>query len=158
METLAIDPGPTESGWVIWDGTRVVQSGVSDNDFVLAWLLHQARGKLLAIEMIRSYGMSVGASVFETCVWVGRFQQIGIMTGKRVILCYRPDVKIHHCKSPKAKDGNVRQALIDRIGEPGTKKNPGGTYGVKSHAWAALAVAVYARDLEDARAAGVVPF
>ena len=43
----------------------------------------------------------------------------------------------------RAKDGNVRQALIDLIGEQGTKKNKGPTYGISSHSWAALAVAVY---------------
>jgi hypothetical protein len=40
----------------------------------------------------------------------------------------------------------VRQALIDRLGLQGTKKAPGPTYGIKSHEWAALAVAVYGWD------------
>jgi len=57
---------------------------------------------------------------------------------------YRKEVKIYLCGSMKAKDPNIRQALIDRLGDPGTKKNPGPTYGVKSHAWSALAVAVTA--------------
>jgi hypothetical protein len=46
----------------------------------------------------------------------------------------------------RAKDQNIRQALIDRLGPPGTKKNPGPTYGVTSHMWSALAVAVTAHD------------
>jgi len=44
----------------------------------------------------------------------------------------------------RAKDANIRQALLDLIGPQGTKKTPGPTYGIKSHTWAALAVAVYA--------------
>jgi hypothetical protein len=44
----------------------------------------------------------------------------------------------------RAKDANIRQALIDKIGPQGTKAQPGPTYGIKSHSWAALAVAVYA--------------
>jgi hypothetical protein len=55
-------------------------------------------------------------------------------------------VKLHLCNSPRAKDGNVRQALIDRVGPQGTKKGQGPTYGIKSHEWAALAVAVYGWD------------
>ena len=59
---------------------------------------------------------------------------------------YRQDVKLHLCKSNKAKDGNIRQALIDKLGPQGTKKYPGPTYGIKSHAWAALGVAVTAAE------------
>ena len=63
-------------------------------------------------------------------------------------LVYREDVKLHLCGSPRAKDANIRQALIDRWGGKaeavGTVKKPGPLYGVKSHAWSALAVAVTA--------------
>jgi hypothetical protein len=93
--------------------------------------------------MIASYGMAVGREVFETCVWIGRFAEIA---RQPVQLVYRRDVKLHLCHSPRAKDANVRQALIDRLGPQGTKKNPGPTYGMKSHLWAALAVGVYAMD------------
>jgi hypothetical protein len=34
--------------------------------------------------------------------------------------------------------------LIDKLGVVGTKKNPGPLFGMKSHAWAALGVAVTA--------------
>lgn len=40
----------------------------------------------------------------------------------------------------------MRQALIDRFGAPSTKKAPGLLYGVSSHMWAALALAVCAHD------------
>ncbi|MGH7470493.1 MAG: hypothetical protein ACRENP_21315 [Longimicrobiales bacterium] len=53
---------------------------------------------------------------------------------------------MHLCKNPKAKDQNIRQALIDLLGAPGTKKNPGPTYGISGDAWSALAIAVTARD------------
>ncbi|HSX63429.1 MAG TPA: hypothetical protein VLF15_01745 [Pseudoxanthomonas sp.] len=144
---LAIDPGTTESGWVLFEGGSVRDSGVCSNEMMLRML--QMRSLVggpdmsLAIEMVASYGMAVGREVFETCVWIGRFQQAW-HTPEAVKLVYRKDVKLHLCGSPRAKDPNIRQALIDKLGPPGTKRAPGGTYGVKSHAWAALAVAVTA--------------
>lgn len=100
---------------------------------------------ILAIEMVASYGMPVGREVFETVRWIGRFQQAW-SEPEAVKLVYRQDVKLHLCKSVRAKDANIWQALKDRFGEPGTAKNPGKLYGVKSHARAALAVALTVYD------------
>lgn len=143
MSILAIDPGPVESGWCYLDRGRVLASGTAPNEL----MLNQVRGEwysnveTVAIEMIASYGMAVGREVFETCVWIGRFQQAwGNPDAVRLI--YRRDVKLHLCGNTKAKDANIRQALLDLLGPQGTKKAPGPTYGVKSHAWAALGVAV----------------
>ncbi len=145
---LAIDPGTTESGWVILDGMRVVGAGVCPNADMLGMLRRAADApdapggvETLAIEMIASYGMSVGREVFETCVWIGRMQQTW-RDPESVRLVYRRDVKLHLCGSARAKDANIRAALIDLLGPAGTKKQPGPTFGVKSHAWAALGVAV----------------
>jgi hypothetical protein len=93
--------------------------------------------------MVASYGMPVGREVFETCVWIGRFQQ-SWRYPEAVKLVYRRDVKLHLCGNSRAKDANIRQALIDKLGPVGTKSAPGPLYGVKSHAWAAVAVAVTA--------------
>jgi hypothetical protein len=95
----------------------------------------------VACEMIASYGMAVGASTFETCVWIGRFIEVARV---EVELIYRKDIKLFLCGTMRAKDANIRQALLDRIGPHGTKAQPGPTYGIKSHTWAALAVAVFA--------------
>lgn len=143
---LALDPGTTESGWCAFDGQRPVFSGVTLNHVLLGRLaLDRLSDDTLAIEMVASYGMPVGREVFETCVWIGRFQQAW-RDPEAVKLVYRKDVKLHLCGSPRAKDANIRQALIDRLGPIGTKSAPGPLYGVKSHAWAALAVAVTAFD------------
>jgi hypothetical protein len=142
MEILAIDPGPEESGWCIYRGGRVMASGVMSN-YKLRDEIQQGISYVLAIEMIASYGMAVGREVFETCVQIGRFIECAPVRIE-VRLVYRKDVKMHLCGTPRAKDANIRQALIDKIGPQGTKKAPGPTYGVKSHAWAALAVAVTA--------------
>lgn len=147
---LAVDPGTTESGFVLMQGRRIVQSGVEDNHAMLKRVASSG-AETLAIEMIASYGMAVGKEVFQTCVWVGRFQQAW-HSPDSVKLVFRKDVKLHLCGSPRAKDANIRASLIDRYGPGkeiavGNKKNPGRLYGVKSHAWAALAVAVTVSDL-----------
>ena len=104
---------------------------------------------ILAIEMIASYGMPVGREVFETCVWIGRMVQVS-HDPDNVVLVYRQAVKLHLCGTPRAKDSNIRQALLDlypRTGggktpQIGTKALPGPLYGVTSHAWPALGVAI----------------
>lgn len=145
---LAIDPGTEKSGWVRYEGQRVVDSDVSTNAEILD-MIDAGGFDELAIEMIASYGMAVGREVFETCVWIGRFIEC-FRDPAAVRLIYRRDVKLHLCGSPKAKDPNIRASLIDRFGGKdkaiGRKATPGPLYGVKSHAWAALAVAVTAAE------------
>ena len=79
----------------------------------------------LALEMIASYGMAVGKEVFETCVWIGRFQQKWRWPAE-VRFVYRQDVKLHLCGSPRAKDANIRQALLDMFPSTGGGKIDGG--------------------------------
>lgn len=148
---FSLDPGTTQTGYVLYEDGIVGESGVMDNEAMLAKLQDFARWQpnvpmTLAIEMIASYGMAVGREVFETCVWIGRFQQAW-HTPDDVQLVYRRIVKLHLCESAKAKDTNIWQALVDRFGEPGTKKAPGKLYGVRSHARAALALAVTVADI-----------
>ena len=67
---------------------------------------------------------------------------------------------MHLCGHPRAKDPNIRQALLDRFGPGrekalGTKKAPGALYGIKGDEWAALAVAITWWDQQiDKRKAG----
>ena len=74
--------------------------------------------------MVASYGMPVGKEVFDTCVWIGIYVQQAHELGKSTEFIYRKDEKMNICHSMKAKDSNIRQALIDRFGQVGTKKNP----------------------------------
>jgi hypothetical protein len=151
MTLLAIDPGPIQSAWLIYEDGRPTEFGIDPNDVVLA-ILGESTADDLAVEMIASYGMPVGAEVFETCIFIGRLLQLweGTNDGE-THLVYRKAVKLHLCGSARAKDANVRQALIDRYGPGkdaaiGRKANPGALHGVTSHIWSALAVAVYAAD------------
>ena len=80
---------------------------------------------------------------------IGRIVEIAFARQRQCRLVYRSEVKMHLCHTAKAKDGNIRQALIDKYGEPGTKKKPGKLYGVASHIWPALAVADFYLSLPD---------
>ncbi len=143
---LAVDPGPTHSAFVALDadGKTLLRFGKLENDQLLALLPEwNAPDAELVVEMIASYGMAVGREVFETVYWIGRFVQVWPGRADRM---FRGTVKLHLCRSVRAKDGNVRQALIDRWGGKeagvGTKRKPGQLYGVSGDVWAALAVAV----------------
>lgn len=156
MRVLAIDPGNTHSGYCIYDteAKSVVARGKMPNENLRAEILFRPNADHLAIEMIASYGMAVGKSVFDTCVWIGRYIECWGRDHTRV---YRKDVKMHLCGDSRAKDGNIRRSLIDRFPatgggkEPsiGTKKQPGPLYGFSGDMWAALGVAVtYAETMQ----------
>lgn len=144
---VAIDPGPTQSAWIVAEESngriiRIIGHGISANQSAVEDAnRHVCGATRCAIEMVACYGMAVGAEVFDTCVWIGRFIE---RLRDEPIRVYRRDVKMHLCGSMRAKDPNVRQALIDKYGPPGTKAQKGLLYGIKSHLWAALAVADYA--------------
>jgi hypothetical protein len=149
---LAIDPGNVQSAFVLYDG-EIKSSAIIANDALVEGIKNLESPFTLAIEMIASYGMPVGKEVFDTCVWIGRFVQANYEAHHleaENTLIYRKDVKMHFCQSMRAKDSNIRQALLDRFGGKdtaiGTKKAPGPLYGVKADAWSALAVALYYQD------------
>lgn len=151
-EILAIDPGPAESAWLIYDpstrrpraASKVPNAALLSELPALAGSADTGLRRGVAIEMIASYGMAVGREVFETCLWIGRFMQA--VSPEAVRLVYRQEVKLHLCRSARAKDANIRQALIDSIGPRGTKKEPGPTYGLSGDCWSALGVAVTAAE------------
>lgn len=140
MTIIGIDPGTSQSGIVVIRDGKIVDSGCWPNERVreeVSTIGHD----LLAIEWIQSMGMSVGKEVFETCMWAGRFAE----TSKANLVRFVPRgrIKLHHCGSARAKDGNIVQSMKDKHGDKGTKKDPGFFFGVSSHAWQACAVALY---------------
>lgn len=139
MRILAIDPGNVESAFVVWNGEKIEHFGKFAN-YTLMVCIKEFKFDYdqCAIEMVASYGMSVGQTIFDTCVWIGRFYE----NAHDVSLVYRKDVKMHLCGQTRAKDSNIIQALKDRFGEKGTKKNPGLTYGLSKDVWQAFALAV----------------
>jgi hypothetical protein len=148
MIYLAIDPGPERSAWCEYDSElqKPLDADILDNCDLLSVcrLLNTDSGKpyknqWLLVEGMACYGMAVGASVFTTVLWSGRFIEASQLPWH---LVYRKDVKMHLCGNMQSKDPNIRRALLDRFGEKGTKKNPGVLYGYKDDMFSALAIAV----------------
>lgn len=152
IKILAIDPGNIESGYatIQMPDFKLLNFGKVKNEDLLGmleeWYIGGSNIEAVAIEMVASYGMAVGKSVFDTCVWIGRFTQA--LDGLDIDYVYRKDEKMCLCGSMKAKDSNIRQALIDRYAKhdfkngKGVKKNPDTFYGVSKDVWQAIAVGV----------------
>jgi len=142
MKIIAIDPGPTQSAFVIWDGTLIIATEILKNDNLLELIAEYPHKTFpMVIEQVRSYGMPVGATIFDTVFWSGRFYQA--WKGPKYQMP-RLEVKQHICHNSRAKDSNIRQALIDRL-EPDLKprQRPKGILkGLVRDQWAAMALAV----------------
>ena len=152
---LGIDPGPVESGlcWLL-DG-RPASPAICSTEKALLAIWAAPPSTIVVIEKLECYGMAVGAEVFETAYVIGRLQQTvfdAAARGKEIgfVMLPRRAVKSHLCNSAKAKDANIAQALKDRFGGKGTRKKPGALFGIKDHAWSALALAVTFAEMREA--------
>lgn len=155
MTILAIDPGYTESAYaLIREDCGLARRkdwpppfAKCDNE-TIEHVIDHARPDHVVIERLACYGMPVGREVLETCEWVGRFDVWAHMCGAHVDYVYRREVKLNLCGNARAKDGNVRQALIDRFAKhdlkngKGTKARPDWFYGFFKDVWQAYAVGV----------------
>ena len=163
MYLLGIDPGPVMTAFAVIDSDSepgdLVTYGIVENEEFIDMLREFDKDTKAAMEMVASYGMAVGKTVFETCRWIGRFDEvIKNRLGSYPVTIYRkspnkkldiPSVAMELCKSTRAKDANVRQALLDmypaegggKCPQVGTKKQPGPLFGVSKDVWAALGVA-----------------
>jgi hypothetical protein len=149
MKILAIDPGPDSSAYVSYDTetkapvpygfnkipNKILLKAIEELEDPVKWPYGDV--EYCAIEQVASYGMAVGAEIFETVYSVVRIP--------------RKAVKIHLCGNMKAKDTNIRQAIIDRYGGKdkaiGTKKTGYGVlHGFSADTWSALAVAITAAE------------
>ncbi len=150
---LSIDPGSTQSAWLLLVDGIPERWAKEPNERVLKMLRFEWGGPVpepfvvadvLVIEKVEGFGMAVGAEVFETVFWSGRFAEAA--RPLQVERLGRKAVKIALCGSTKAKDPNVWQAIVDRFGGSevavGRKAKPGPLYGIHSDCRAALAVAI----------------
>lgn len=170
---LAIDPGDVWTGWVLLqDGETVLDAGVTNERDLLLPLARltgqrcwwEPRGKafaarvpidvdLVVIENIEPrFGQTQGWEVFNTARFVGRMEEafrplpVRLLTRSGVLGALGIVTRRKKKTDPKVNaDSAVRALLIDRWGT-GSEKKGGPLYGVTSHAWQALAVAVVAAE------------
>ena len=145
---IGLDPGTTKTGWVVFDPKeeRVLHAGHEPNEFVISLLECGGLGDKVIMECFAAQGMPLGESSIETVRWEGRF-----MERARTEVCRisRREIKLLICNSSRAKDSNVRQALVDLYAYGysnhgyGTVKEPSPLRclkGTGSHGFSALAV------------------
>ena len=144
---LAIDPGNKESAYALLEDGQFIEYA-KVNNMAMRHILSQFNVDKIIIERVECMGMAVGKSVFQTCEWIGRFIE---RANGEVATIGRRNVKIWMCGSMRAKDSNIRQAVMDRYGSTrqaaiGTKKNPGPLYGASKDIWSAMAIAITASE------------
>lgn len=147
MIVLGIDPGPETSG-VVWfnaPARKVYWADQQmDNRELIGLLRSDVQASNFACECIEAMYAHVGKETVRTIRFCGAIEEAVTSRGQEIAMLSPQEVKKRVCGTASAKDPAVRQALIDLLGPPGTKKNPGPTFGVSKHAWRALAVAVAA--------------
>ena len=162
MVWCGIDPGTERTGVVIYDsGSKAALWACKDicNAVLVSHLrngfadIPVQRPRAIAIERMQAHRM-VSGDVIET-TWVsGRFYEAAQASHyRKVVRYYRREILAALDVTGKGtRDSLVRQRLIEmhcgKTAAIGKKATPGALYGVTSHAWQALAVAVVAAQLD----------
>lgn len=156
MNIMAIDPGNILSAYVIMDASTYKPLDFAKlSNSILRQLIYNNNPikptghpvfDMIIIERVQSFGMPVGREIFETCEWVGRFTEAATIRGIPVDYITRIEEKQYICHDTRAKDSNIRQALIDRFARrdlkngKGTKAAPDFFYGFSKDVWQAFCV------------------
>lgn len=153
MRILGVDPGTFETAYTIFDGKNIISFGkVSNEEFIKFLIRNKDLYELVSVEMIKSYGMPIGDSVLETCVFIGRIEQTILTLNKKIQKVFRKTIATHICNNPRANDTNIKHALIDRFAKytpnygKGVKGSKGYFYGFAADVWQSFAVCVYTWD------------
>lgn len=170
MKIMAIDPGTTESAYVILDDQyQIISADKLGNDVVLSIIADAPGLDAVIIEDIEprysstdrsAAGAVMGQSTIETIKAFGRFSWQAALRGLMVGSIFRRDER--SCliptkrnglpplpeTAPKHADGQIRASLIRRFARHdqergrGTKANPDTFYGFHGDMWQAMAVGV----------------
>jgi len=155
---LAIDPGPEKSGYIflslnMHNSFKIIDKEHIYNYNIFNIILNKCAiyGKIeVVIETIVTYGNTMSQDTIDTAIFAGRFYQFSNDLKLKTTFIKRPDVQLNLCKTTRAKRSNMKQAIKDRFGEFGTKKNPQRLYKLKErlekgkieHLWSALELGI----------------
>jgi len=154
---IGVDPGPTSSGQVVVDGAIFPPIVLESNDEIEEkdLLITKYKAKIVVSEWIVSYSSAIGFSVLDTARLVGRIEERAGVKGMEFHKLTRPQVGLELTGKSTPKKAQVNEAIRELYREMkpdslgggknavvGTKKHPGPLYGIKSHAWDALAVVI----------------
>ncbi len=170
MKIMAIDPGTTESAYVIMDDQyQIFSADKVGNDVVLSIIADAPGLDAVIIEDIEprysstdrsAAGAVMGQSTIETIKAFGRFSWQAALRGLMVGSVFRRDER--SCliptkrnglpplpeTAPKHADGQIRVSLVRRFARHdkergrGTMANPDTFYGFHGDMWQAMAVGV----------------
>ena len=167
---LGIDPGNKESAFCLcspdlhplefgkYENTVLIKRDPDPDTFegkISAALLNQNcdRGNtVVVIENMESFGMAVGRSVLDTCIYIGELKRHFMTLGYPVEYVFRHEEKVTICLNIKANDATIKQALVDRFAPntsnhgKGTKKEPGFFHNFRADVWSSFAIAVTYHD------------
>lgn len=159
---FSIDPGPSDSAYVILslktnNSFTILDKDHINNDKIMDTILKTSvmySKFYIVIETIVSYGNLIGQSTIDTAIWAGQFYRFGKCLNLDTNFLSRPEVQLNLCNNKRAKPKNMKQAIKDRFGDFGTKKNPGRLYNLKGtgkskidHIWSAFELAITFIDL-----------
>lgn len=148
---FAIDPGPTLTAYVVWNGSKPLEGAIVPSEQLVRQLTvsngtYDLSIKGVACEHLQCFGMAVGKEVFESAYWIGEWRRFCRDVRLPFYRVFRSEVKMAICGNARATDSNIRCAILDHFGGKtvavGNKKNPGPLYWVKKDLWSALAVAI----------------
>lgn len=167
MIVIAVDPGSEQSGLVVWDGECILSKGIASNLQVVAYIANLGKWSVqcnadavLVIEYTKPYALRgqkspqepngrpyVPEQLYDTAFFAGQIaREWEAQTCLEAIRLNRSDVIKHFAVASRGatstKDSQILNKLTKRFGPKGTKAAPGVTYGLSSHMWQALAVAV----------------
>lgn len=148
---LAIDPGSSVSGWIDWHTDSINPTkhgvGVDSNWTLLSYVnrfCQQPEATALVIEKITLY-QKADVNIHDTITWYGIFAGVAVQKNIPVFLIPRATIRIGLLNHTKGNDSMITSYLKDRYGWSAKKKNNPCplTFGIKSHAWQALALATF---------------
>lgn len=129
---IAIDPGPENCGYCMFNDGRPIDWGNIGVEDMLTMIEESdiiTHETPIVIEMITSYGMKVGQTTFDTCVVIGRIQELANRMGYTHVKIPR---RVVRSTLKKKNDKEIRAFCIEKYGE----------FGASGHSWQACGLGI----------------